>query len=526
MSFWGRAKRGLQNHKTMKKILEVILVAVITLVAIFLAKYPTYYHATHTPEGYWFSGHASWFDAWDENLYISYIRYGQREGVFLENNYTTIEHKGEFIYQYYTLLGVFNRLIHIEPTLLFNLSSIIASIFFAVSTYFVANLFFKIRWQRLIVFSMIMLGGGLGWTNAIPNSADVTSSAFSSINIFEKGHIALSISLFMLAITFFIEFVKTKNIKYLYASVPIAILNCIIHTPLILLYLASSAAIGTYEYLKEKDQRVFIYPVLLISMFGIFYISFLSGLPHNPGFSGLVNQQVTKLSLPSLIFGLGVIGPIAIWSFLSFSSQKKEITYIKILFVVQLIFIFLSIGFYVFFLRGFYIWTTILAFSLIFQIKQKLFLFTLVALIVLLSSITKPQSFAKLLKVTEDNPFYFLSIKEHEALNYLSTVQNNGNVLSLYYIGNYIPAYTDNRVYFGHYLTTPNGQEKLNFARNFYTTMSPEAQKEFLLENNIDYLYYGQEEAKYRLSKGLKAADPFNYYEIVFKNSSVIIYKI
>src|SRR3989338_4070633 len=119
-----------------KKYLEAAIVALIIFLAIFLAKYPTLRNALNTPSGLFFTRQVVWFDAWDINAYVSYIRYGQRNGVFLKNTYTTDPHQGVFVFQKYTLLGVINRFLRLDPFLLFHIASIMAGIGLILMIYY------------------------------------------------------------------------------------------------------------------------------------------------------------------------------------------------------------------------------------------------------------------------------------------------------------------------------------------------------------------------------------------------------
>src|SRR3989338_3713186 len=96
-----------------RKHFEAITVVLIIFLAIFTSKYPTLHNALNTPKELFFTKQVSWFDAWDINAYVSYLRYGQNQGVLLENSYTLDPHQGVFVFQTYTLLCVLNLFIHL-----------------------------------------------------------------------------------------------------------------------------------------------------------------------------------------------------------------------------------------------------------------------------------------------------------------------------------------------------------------------------------------------------------------------------
>lgn len=199
----------------MKRVLtplfEKVLVVLVIVAALFLSKFPTLYHFLNTPEGYWFVGHTSWFDSWDINVYLSYIRFGERAGVLLENLHTTVPHKGIFIFQFYTLLGVLNRIFHVSPIALYQIASVVVGTLFICSSYFVIGKFIKDKLFRFITLVIAVLGGGLGWATKTGESLDVAGAGFTSVYSLEIPHQGLSNLLFILAISTLILYAVKRD---------------------------------------------------------------------------------------------------------------------------------------------------------------------------------------------------------------------------------------------------------------------------------------------------------------------------
>lgn len=128
------------------------------------------------------------------------------------------------------------------------------------------------------------------------------------------------------------------------------------------------------------------------------------------------------------------------------------------------------------------------------------------------------------MKIKPNNPWFFLTKDEGETITSLSKLPKDSGILALYRIGNYIPAFSDNKVYFGHFYQTPNSQDAFNKARLFYARMNEKEQREFIKQNRIDYIYYGLEESALRKQLKLSTDNPFPYFPVAYKNESVIIY--
>lgn len=511
------------------KIFEIFFVSLVIIISIFLAKFPTYYHVANKPDGYTSIGHASWFDGWDINIYIANMRYAQREGtMLLENVYTTLEHSPAFIYQFYTSLGIINSIFNIPPVLLFHSASIISSFILILSTFWLTSLFFKNRILRVFAFMTAVIGAGFGWIPGLTyKSGDLIYAGLTTTNAFERGHDALSTAAFITTLGFFIQFLKTNKKQNLIAAIISAMVNLIIHPTFIVLYIIIFPLFAISDLIRHKRFNTFVYIISVGLLFSIYYLLSLSKAIKNTGFGGVVGQELPDVSLPYLVLGFGLLGFFILCSYLLFRKNKDEIILIKITFITQILLLFSPIGFNLHFLKGLFILGSILAFFAISKMINKFKIVCTILIFLILSSsfLSRIYVFSRMMNVSTTNPFFFISNEEHEALKYLSNLPKDSTVLALYYMGNLIPAHTDNRVYFGHGLQTPNGDDRLRLASYFYTYMAPNDRLDFLSDSNVEYVYYGQEESKLRSNSGLETVFPFENLDLVFENDQTLIYK-
>ena len=510
-----------------KNRLEIFVIIVVILAAVFLAKFPTLYNWVNTPSGFWFPKNTSWFDAWDTNFQVSDIRYGQKAGILAQNTYTTIPHNSALIYQFYTLLGIINRLLRLDPFILFHLASIISSVILILVCYYVAKVFFTDKFYRLSAFIIFVLGGGLGWLQFFGLSGDTTIAGFTMVNAFERGSEAISTALLLLTFVFNFRYMKTWHRKYLFYAIITSFLSITLHPPFAAMYIVIGLIFVFWEYTKTKKFTSLMFPVTHLILFGIYYFFVLSNLLINPGFAGVVGQELFNVDSMRLITGFGVISLFLGWALLFSHNQTDEFKAAKIFFSTQLVFIFLPFGFHLYFVKGLHVWGVILGLYGVQELFKNMRQQKLITIsIVLLSLITRIYIFNDLLHPNPNNPFLFLRSDEGKALEFMSQLPVDSNILSLYRIGNYIPAHTDNRVYFGHKFQTPQAEEKLKMAKIFYLTDDEKKQTEFLRQNNIQYVYYGLEEASLRKFSKMEISNPFPYFPVIYKKDSIVIYQV
>lgn len=506
---------------------ESLIVAAVIFIAIFFAKFPTLYNWLNTPKGYWFPKQTSWFDAWDINFQVSYIRFGQRRGVLLENTYTTALHKPVFIYQYYTILGVVNRFLHLDPFLLFHLSSVITSVILILVCWYIVRLFFQESVFRIASFAVLVLGGGAGWLPVFGISADTNLAGFTMLYAFERGHEALITLLLLLSFAFIFQYLTSQKKKYIYWLLIASFLAISIHPPFAALLFLVGILAGFWQLKRAGRFTLFIYPILLVVIFAIYYLAVLSKLVGNPGFSGVVGQSLFSVDSLFLATGFGIISIFLFWMLLFSKEGKVAVTYLRLLFITQLFLLLSPLGFHLYFAKNLYTWGAILGFYGIKEfIKKKKRQIQVIIFLVAFSLITRIYIFDQLLHVNRNNPFFFLTKQEGEAINFMSKLPADSGVLSLYRIGNYIPAFSDLRVYYGHNFQTPNSKEKRELAQKFYLQQNEKTQLEFANTNNIHYVYYGLEEANLRKNANLATANPFPRYPVIYQNEKVTIYTL
>lgn len=506
---------------------EFIFVASVILVAIFLAKFPTVYNWLNTPDGLVSSKNSSWFDAWDTNFQVSDIRWGMRNGIMAQNTYTTIAHNSAFIYQFYTLLGILNRPFQIDPFIVFHVGSVIGSLILLGVCYFMTGMFIKDSMLKYAAFIIIALGGGLGWLGKIFFTADLTVAGFTMVNALERGSEAISTALLLATFAFLLLWFKSEDKKYFIYVLISSTFSITLHPPFAALYIAVSSCIAFYNWYKNKKAHLFLFPVIHIAIFLLYYLFVSASLLDNPGFAGVIGQELFTLDSLRLAMGFGIMSPLILWALVAMKREDEQLLMLKLFFVIQLFFMFLPFGFHLYYVKGVFVWGVLLSILGLADLLKTTWLVRALVGLVIISILSRVYIFKIMVSPSVDNQFFYIRDDEGAALEHMKQFPSDTSILSLYRIGNFIPASTDNRVYYGHNFQTPSSRQKKSLAMKFYTTMGKDERYAFLTDNRIDYVYYGLEERIVRYNQGIESERPFaDDYPPVFADGDVIIYKV
>ncbi|KKS65144.1 hypothetical protein A3A14_00170 [Candidatus Daviesbacteria bacterium RIFCSPLOWO2_01_FULL_43_38] len=508
-------------------IISVLIFTTISLIVLGLNAFPNYYAYINTPADKSFSGQASWFDPWDINVYVSAIKWGQQGNILLANSYTTEGHTPVLMYPIYTLSGyIFPS---VPPYLSFYFLAIIFGFLLLITILGLAKIFFSRNFEILIATTLIALGGGVGWL-FFPSiqSGDLFITGFTFASHFQRPHEALGIIFYLLSLIFFFKAATLKKIFFNLLSLG-ALLPLMLFYPY---YFLSYALIcGFYSlliFLKNNDKKPFIYVFINASLVIPFILIYLNHLRGSQGFSGVVSQQLNNPDIFQLVLGYGIISIFMVYQAIYLKKDKTTV-FLNIWFFSSLLLSFLPFGFSRFYLRALFFPAVILSLLSLELISSKLHLskkFLISILLVILPLSSFYMSYKRVAEVENNNHWYYLKSTEREALEFLDTKTPKGSgVLASYTMGNYIPANTNNKVYFGHLLQTPDAEEKINNIIMFYSNkFSEDDAAEFVKEAGITYIIFGPEERNITLSNSQSMDLKYKFLHPVFKNPEVIIY--
>jgi len=506
-----------------------ILIGVI-FCAVFTHHFPTYYALLKTPSNTSFSGQAAWFDPWDTNVYVSAIKEGQNGNLLYSNQFTTVKHKPLFVYTFYTLTGLLFK--NVDAYSLFQIESLIFSTLLVVGVFVFSGAFIKSIKVRQYATVLIVLGGGIGWMiYPYLSLPDMTIPAFIFHEGFHRPHIAFDLILYIYSLIAFYKAISLNKKSFYIASCLLIMPSLILHPFMIVIYGLIIISYALFIYKKYNTSNGLIYTVFILVFLFFFELLIVKHLLSSTGFGSLMSEQIVSPNIIFIILGFGLIGALATLS-IRYFYKKDEITFLIIWVVLSLLVAMIPVGFRVFFLRGIFFPVTILSIYGIKYASERFklhFKFSIIAIYIFVLVISLGSTFRifyiRFSESGKSNQWFYVPNETLEAINYFSTI--NKNVLSAMYFGNLLPVFTDSKSFYGHPQVTPNADEKLLFVHLFYANKLQNSEiKQYLTENNIEYIVYGPEEVA--IAKLYDSIDGIKYPNLksVYRNKTVEIFKV
>lgn len=477
--------------------------------------FPDFYASQVAPEGTLYAGHASWFDPWDINVYISAIKWSQHSPDSFQNAYTTIPHKPAVIYPFYTLLGIlFSK---IDAVTVFTISKLTLGFFLALTIYFCTLTFLKNKGASLLATLLICLGGGFGWliykANPLP---DTNLTPFTFYATFQRSHEMLAVIFYLSSLALLFKGVSEKKRKKIVISASLFNIVTLFYPPYLLTYYLISFAFLLNQFrFNLKKAASFVSLIFLYTLpFGILYTFYLLNIK---GFENVISPNVTTPHILSISLGYGIMAPIFIYQ-LFFESKNKALIFLNFWFLISILLAYLPLNFSRYYLRGLFFPLVLISIGLIPKISKTLKLKKniVIGLFTLFLIPTSLLLFWKRMLPSQTAlEWYYLNEEQKQAVEFLNRQSLVGEgVLASYPIANWIPARTKNRVYYGHHNQTPDSERKLEKQNKFYSgEFEEEGAKDFLNENYIRYVWCENGECSLN----------YSFLDLVFENEGVRI---
>lgn len=503
------------------------LIFFIIVIALALYNFPNYYANLRKPDNSFYSGQASWFDPWDLNVYVSAVKWGQRGKILLENIYSTeTSQRAILYYPTYTFLGFFFP--RTSPFVLFHCAAFLLGGVLIIALFQMIKVFVRQKMTALLALFLIIFGGGLGWL-FFPKtaSADLFITGFTFVSSFQRPHVAIGIILYLyLLVSYFRDSEKKRKFSILSL---IACLFLVIYYPYYLLsYFFICGLYGLLLWLKKNKSSFLVY--LLINALVCFPLAvfYYLHLRSNPTFSGVWQQKLSTPSPLMLALGYGILLILFIYQ-LFYPVRKKGVLFLNLWVIGSFVLAYFPFGFARFYLRGLFFPLIILAIYSIGEISLKLKInrnYFYAFLIICLPISTFFITYRRIAETETGNRWFYLTAEEGKAFDFLkNNAKKDSGVLAGYTIGNYLPAHTDSRVYFGHNLQTPKADEKIQRLYYFFGNIFSESEaKEFIASNNIDYVWWGKEE-KEITNKTEEKILKYSFLKPFYENETVVIYQ-
>ncbi|OGG00143.1 hypothetical protein A3D78_05240 [Candidatus Gottesmanbacteria bacterium RIFCSPHIGHO2_02_FULL_39_14] len=486
--------------------------------------------------------------------YLSYITLGIH-GYWLKHSpYTTEATSSGMFHIFYLLLGKLASVSNIWVPYIYHLSRFISLEIYIISLYLLSYLLLGKTvaiWGGL--FSLIatispisffkdtvnfnMYIAGIPWW--------INQDALRRLNA--VPHHILGQALLSISIIFFILFIRHHKLVYAFFSGILILLGGLIFPPILAVYLICIPAAFILSTLRNilVNKRIFFKKFQIFGLGLIIILNLLAyliitaqekqGFPWNHirlfeiemyNFRPEFNREAVLslglavfFSLPAIIVIIKHLNIdyllVAFWALLPFIllplANIINIPKHRILQISP----YVPLG----------ILTAYFIFKMIPKIRKNLLQFALVFIFLLINLSVSLKILTLRLQAfdfySSGHQFHMPS-KTYKALTFIEkNIPKESNFLSTMMMGNIIPAFTLMRSYVGHTDLTIQAWEKENFSKNFFSMkLSENEAEEFLKNNNIDYIYFGE------LEKQLGGnINDYPFLRLIFQNEVVSIYR-
>jgi hypothetical protein len=491
---------------------------------------------------------------YDFSYYLSFIKQGADGSLQALSKYTTEPQTSSFIRFSYVLLGFLGgHLLRFDPTFLYHLYRIIFSLLTIFAAFLFLHHFLKDKTSRKLSFLLFLFAGpfyllhpGQPLTAFVENFLPWQTFVFPFRRLSFLPHYLFANTALLTSLLLFFRAADKKNPKAAFLAGLFLGLAGLDHPPtLVFAFILLTAYTLLNLFLKiEKNQKLlfknYFFLSLPILFFGLYLIKTFSSFPWNIPLSvGLVKGN--------LLHTLLSFGPPSFLSLFSFVFLKKILK--SRLFTLSFLWLSLSL-FLTFFASRLFIFAHVRFLEVVLYLpmavltifflqnlkipKKAIIILTFLIIIGTLPGTLKDyyEDF-RLINSLSHEPYSIPPMLPYidyptkslmEAINFLDkNTAPNEVVLSHFFAGNLIPAYSGNTVYFGHPPETYQFWQKHAQVIEFFSgKLTPPRAHKFLTENRIQYLFWGLQE---------KAINPrfdiMTYPSLakIFQNSEVTLFK-
>lgn len=485
------------------------LVAAVAVVAVGLALTPLWvgYRASRADEILASLGRD------DEYVYLAWIRQA-KEGEWLLNNPFTLEtHRRLYFNPLFILMGKLSRVFSLEPFTVFNLFRVIGGASLVICVFLFLNKLIKDRRWLMITLFLIGFAGGLGYLSysqppLLRNGGDlfwasrsITEARFiPSILFYPQSPISVSLILIIWSLFFRLR-QRFDWISFLLQFGAGSLLVTIHPYDLVLVLLMPLSWVFLNLPVKGRD---FLALTLLFLALLPASLTFLIVSRLDPVYLAWTQvKQASPAKVQWLVLYAPIL-PLTLVGFLTFLRREKipwlgnEARILAVWFAWLPILLYLPVNFQRRLAEGAYLPLAFLAGVGVWRLsfwRPKLGL--IIALVLLLISLPDyPFQVYQRIRVLRWDPWggYYLPQAKLAGFSWLDRyTRNDEAVLAYPEDGLYIPAYSGNRVYFGHWANTIDSEAKANYLAYVFRPAAPaDLRKDFVERNQISYLFAGK----------------------------------
>jgi hypothetical protein len=547
-----------------------------SIIIIFITTLPIAYGYFNTPDGRALSGlHA--LTPIDMNVYYSYLEQ-VKQGRYIFVDLFADNKQNPLIFNIFWLgAGFLGKIFNLNNILTFQLTRIILIFIFTFVIYLFISYFFVNKTKRQTTLIFILFSSGIGAILAPVLEKFVfegygyyhwpldlwVPEAITFLTLFHMPHFIASLILIILIFLFVLLSWENnhplsggdkRGLRYeIYAGLCALILSQFhpFHLPTVFGVLS-----GYFAYLCFVNRKILwlkLRPLLILFLFTIPNLIYHFYILNDPIIRqrALQNVCLTPIWWLTLV-GFGFLVPLAIVGvYFIFTNQSDEKSgeinkyhFLIIWLIIQTLLIYSPNPLQRRMSEGLHIVLSLLAVIALFALSQKKNsptkmgkmiayfyknkIFLTIIFIVFFTFSNFFNIARDILFYYQENIYLYLPTAKQQAFSWIkNNTVNNSIFLAHPNTNNFIAGNTGRFVYAGHTTETPFYEVKANQTRWFFEgNTGDEKKRDFLKQNNIDYIYYSDWEKFYSKNKRQFNPSEKNYLKLVYNNDLVQIYKV
>jgi hypothetical protein len=524
----------------------------IVVIAIVVTSIPYVYGWLTTPPGKQYTG-IHQLTPGDINVYLSFIEQARQGSLLFQNLYSPEAKPSVLFHPQWNILAFFGQTLHLSNILVFQLARNVLIVVFLFLIYSLFSYFIsEVSWRK-IGFTLVVFATGLGLFIPVTNTAHYLRGEFSvdlwvpeALTFLTIFHNPLFILALIIILFIFITYLKDQDApgykKSLVAG-GLALLLGLVHPydlvivfgVLVVYFFGRILFDPSFDALRAKLYIKKVFVIGLVALPALVEYVYVYGFVS--GYKGWGSQNVTlSPSVWWYVSGYGVIGIMSLLGlYLVIKRKRRDLLFISTWFATVALLLYFPIQFQRRMSEGLHIPMVILAVTAMIGLgafieirlapKMSFFLKSVFIWIVIIFSFpTTAYVVARdIIAYQKKDMPYYLSVSQVNGFAWLKDHTGRSDIiLSDKSMGNFIPAYTARKVYYGHSDLSSNAEERKGKIEWFFDDQNGEIREKklFLATNQIDYIYYQKEEPAADWLQGQ------NFLQKVFTDGTVEVFKV
>ncbi len=429
--------------------------------------------------------------------YLAKMQQGSTGGWLFQLPYAAEPGEGVLLFTFYLFLGKVVNLTGWSPQFVYHLTRVIAAGAMNFTAYLLITHFIRTQKSRWAAFLLFMFGSGFGWLGipfGIVGSDLVIPESIPLYSAFANAHFPLSTTLFLVMIIFLLRDTKLNWFRFGILILLSSFLALI--QPFVFIVLACVVGMwqlwelwvrirASRETVREALQTIRWIPLIGIALGATPWLIYDYVLTLNHEAISIWNEQNLTPSPPpwEYIFGLGGVLILALFSVLKSRELNRPNGRLLIVWtLVQMVLLYTPFGIQRRLSLGLYFPLVILSIITLERIvSKKRFTLAYIALFALSIPSNLFVMASGLLEVSSSESELAIGRDEMASYRWLATQADQDSlVLANKTSGNRIPAFSNQRVLYGHPFETPFADHQAQIVENL---LSPERDPTTVLED-------------------------------------------